>query len=114
MAVTYAFTPSAGTPSTVWGNKRVVFGQLVATGTYTTGGDSITAAQFGLKTIDELILIPDGSGANTNGQAVAAPNLTTLKIKLFGSNSVSGSTLPELTAATTVTGMTWQAVAIGD
>jgi len=115
MAVTYAFTPASTGPgpSDVWGKERVVYGQLIGTGTYTTTGDAITAAQFGLDVLDDLILIPDGSGVNTNGTALAAPNLTTLKIQLFGTGGGSGDTFAELGSATTVTGITWRVIALG-
>lgn len=116
MAVTYAFTPlSTGSGAyDVYGKENVVYGTLVGTGTYTSGGDAITAAQFGLSRIDNLILIPDGSGANTNGQALAAPDLTNLKMVLFGgADGIAGHTLAQLLNGTTVTGITWRVIALG-
>lgn len=94
----------------IQGSERVMDVTLLApTGaTYTTGGDSITAAQVGLDVIDFVIAMPDGNAANTNGVGLVAPNLgsgpgaTSVKLQLFGTGGSSGATLVELAGATSV------------
>lgn len=54
-------------------SKRVHTGILTATGTYTAGGDTVSAASFGLSAIERLDLsqLNDGSGTPLNLQAIA-------------------------------------------
>jgi len=64
MATTYTFTPTANL-DTIFGNKRVKLGTLTLAGTYTTGGDAVTAAAFGLTELEELVFT---DGATSIGQ----------------------------------------------
>lgn len=118
MATTWAVTNNTQF-SQVIGSERMMDVTLVGTGTYTTGGDTVTAAALGLDVIDFIIPVIDGNGANTNGVAVVAPNLgsspgaTSVKLQLFGTGGGSGQTLAEVGNATTVTGITIRARVFG-
>ncbi len=48
----------------VWGQNRVAFGTLNLSSSYATGGDSYTAAQFGMNKITRLILNLPDDGVN--------------------------------------------------
>jgi len=87
--------------------------QVTATGTYTTGGDAFTLAQLGLTQLDFISIMYDGSASNTNGIAIVAPNISGKLWQLFGSNSSSGTTFPELGSSTTVTGFQFVARCYG-
>ena len=111
MAVTWAVTINSQFRQIV-GSEAVVDATLVATGTYTSGGDTLATSAVGLDTVDFVASNVDGNGANTNGAALVAWNLGSgpgtsgnMKIQLFG-GAASGSTQAELSAATTVTGLT--------
>lgn len=49
---------------TVWGNKRVRVYDVVASSTYPDGGESLTAADVGLKKIDQVL--PSGPALSTD------------------------------------------------
>lgn len=107
MSVTYAFTYLR---EQVIGSQKAMDFQVIATGTYTSGGDSFgTPATVGLDQIDFVSIMYDGSGANTNGIALVAPNLTTNKFQLFGTGASSQTPFLELAASTTITGLTFVA-----
>ena len=112
MAVTYAATYIR---NNVWGAERAMQLQFLATGTYTSGGDSITPAQCGLDTIDCLIPVLDtGAGAQTNGVGVLAWNTSTNTLQIFVQGTAgAGDTMVELTGGTTVTGLGFTAIVIG-
>jgi hypothetical protein len=72
MAVTYTATkPDPGSEGPV-GNAKVAIRDITAdTGTYVTGGNSITAASLGLRTID---FVDFGTQAMTGGTSGATIN----------------------------------------
>lgn len=61
MAVATTKVPGA---DTVFGNKRVKVRDIAFSGTYPTGGETITAASVGLKTIN--VAIADGGQAEVD------------------------------------------------
>ena len=118
MAVTWAVTINSQFHQSV-GSETVVDATIVGTGTYTTGGDVLTAAALGLDVIDFISGNVDGNGANTNGAALPAWNLgsgpgaTSVTIMLFGGAASSGATFAQLGSSTTVTGLTFRIRAYG-
>jgi hypothetical protein len=73
MAVTYTATVPPGVPKTVkMGNAKIAIRDVAAdTGTYVTGGNVITAASLGLRTID---FVDTGTMGMTGGTAGATIN----------------------------------------
>jgi hypothetical protein len=49
----------------VWGNKRVKVREILFDSSYPTGGESLTAADVGLKTIEQVL--PHGPASNSDG-----------------------------------------------
>lgn len=67
---------------TVWGTKRVVLAKLAFdTGDYADGGIAVTAAQFGLTSIDAVI--PQGASFSASLANVAAWDQSASKIVMF-------------------------------
>lgn len=82
------------------GNQRETISSLVITGTYATGGFTLTAAQLAAMGLDGKVIWVDNAGENP--EAVrwnAATNL----VMLFGAG-VAGTLGVEVTAATNVAG----------
>src|SRR4051794_7671962 len=73
MAVTYTANTITGIPKSLnVGNAKVAIRDMTAdTGTYVTGGNTITAASLGLRTID---LVDMGTMGMTGGTAGATIN----------------------------------------
>lgn len=69
------------------GANYQVDGALALSSSYATNGDTITAAQFGLATIDHLMLNP------AQGYSFE-PDLTNLKIKCMGATAEAGNGTP--------------------
>lgn len=113
MAATYAVTNFTRDITA----KRIHRGTLTATGTYTgPGGDTVTAALFGLAVITDLRLEPFASATPLVFQArYSKTNDTSGVIKLFGTNAAPGAAVadPEVTGGTAVTGFTCAFEAIG-
>lgn len=96
---------------TVFGDRRIVFATVTASGTNTSGGDAFDAgAVLGLGRVDVLVF----ESAATNGTAAIVPtyDATNKKIKFFG-GAASGVVLAELTAGTTVTSYAVRVMAVG-
>lgn len=115
MAITWAVTINK---THDFGDQVIKDVTLTATGTYTTGGDSVTAAALGLDVIDFMEVMVDGNGANTNGTALVSPNLATAgsaKLQLWGANGAAAgvATFVEIPAATTMTGLTLHCLVYG-
>lgn len=112
MAITYTYTALS---NTIWGNKRMVAMNCSASGTYTTGGDSFTAAAaFGLDVIEFIMVAIDGSTESSFATpAIPAPDLTNFKWVLYTQGSSSGGQLAELASATSMTGFKFNAMAVG-
>lgn len=72
MAVTYTATVPSGVPKLVrLANAKVAIRDITAdTGTYVTGGNSITAASLGLKTIDLVDVGTMGMTGGTSGATI--------------------------------------------
>lgn len=72
MAVTYTATVPPGVPKSVKvGNAKVAIRDVAAdTGTYVTGGNSITAASLGLRTIDFVDTGTMGMTGGTSGATI--------------------------------------------
>lgn len=51
----------AGSEKSVFGNRRVVFADITGPASYTTGGEALTASDFGLRSID-FFMAPPKSG----------------------------------------------------
>ena len=68
-------TPYKGIDA-VFGNKRIKTRKLVFSGNYATGGESITAASLGLRTIDN-VLSPGGVAHSTD---LATSNAVAFKV----------------------------------
>jgi len=90
----------------VFGSEKVMDWKIVLTGTFTTqAAFQFTAAKFGLDAIDFIEVMPDGSGTNTNGMAILAPNIGNTSYKMYGTGASSGNTFVLLTNPTTVSTM---------
>lgn len=86
------------------GNKRAILTKLTATGTYTTGGDAITPATFGLAEVHAAFIV-DSAGTNVqpsinSGAAQGTPVINvatpgTPKVQYFdiGVETAAGGTL---------------------
>ncbi len=48
---------------TVWGNKHVIMATIALDSSYPTGGEAVTAANFGLNTIERFLIqtVTDGT-----------------------------------------------------
>lgn len=78
----------------VWGTKRVVLAKLVFdTGDYADGGISVTAAQFGLTSIDAVI--PQGASFTATAADVPAWDQANSKIVLFQTGTAADAPLNE-------------------
>lgn len=102
MAITYTYTLLR---TQRFGSETVLDWNISATGTYTTNGDSFTAAKLGLDKIDFISISLDGSSSANNGVALVAPDLTNFKWKLFGDGGSSGAAFVEIGSSTTMTGL---------
>lgn len=63
MGLTIAKLSPSG--DTVWGNKRVKVRELTFDNSYPTGGESLTAADVGLKVIEQFL--PHGPASDSDG-----------------------------------------------
>ena len=91
----------------VMGCEKVMDWKIALSGTYVTGGFSLTPATLGLDTIDFVSTMIDGSTTQTNGVALVAPNLTSNLWLLFGSGANAGDMLSEVGNGDTVTDFTF-------
>lgn len=114
MAATYAVTNLVRDVS---GSKRRNYGTATATGTYSTGGDSMSAAAFGLRVLDNVIssVLQEGTPLAFQPIAVIASDKQSVSIRLFGTNAVPGAAVadPQVTAGTTITGYAFTFEAVG-
>jgi len=75
---------------TVWGDRKAVFCKITANGgAYTTGGDVVDPAWFGMKWVDTIIFGPIDVGGNVHfptliRSATAAPKIY---LTAFGTGS---------------------------
>lgn len=88
------------------GNQWLVTGEITAdTGDYAAGGVAVTAANFNATTIDRLIL----GGTSILGTHVYWVK-STLKIKVFKEDAISGVEAEH--AASALTAQTWPFIAV--
>jgi len=83
MAYTVSTLTGNATDKFKWGNKRCIFAEITFSGTYPTGGEALTAADFGLR----KILMVLGNSTEAAGQTSAWQvfwDRTNNKLKLFG------------------------------
>ena len=76
-------------------NRGTQVGSITPTGTYTTGGDTITAAQFGMNQLFSLDVNPHGGVAFE----YIPTNPTSGKLKQFWTGSAVSSALAEVASA---------------
>lgn len=96
---TYSFTLAPEGRQRV-GKQHVVTGTLTASGNYTTGGDTISPALFGLGSIESLSF---GDAFNTSTNALPARYVpSTGKIMHFRTGAVTGNPLDEVANATSI------------
>ena len=72
--------------NTVWGNKRVKVVDLALTGSYSTGGETLTADDCGLKRIEQVIPHGNAAEADLTGAWITKVDYQTngdVKIALF-------------------------------
>jgi hypothetical protein len=118
MAVTFAVTLLR---KGVAGDRRLHTGTITATGTTTDNGDAITAALFGLHTLQSLNFHPfvDSTSNPENAAAAAyigtSPNAagSTAGVVVFFGGAASGSAQASLTDGATMTNYAAQFEAYG-
>ena len=91
------------------GTARNVIADVTWSSAYASGGDTFTASQFGLTTINHIDANSALGAANT--AFVVVPDIPNLKIKLMG-GAAAGVGLAEATGNQTTT--TARVIAIGD
>ena len=79
------------TKNTVYGTDRVVYGTLVFSSNYATGGEAVTAATFGLSRLDMLVF---------DGLAIATDGATANGVKYKASSATGGNIFQYEAAAT--------------
>lgn len=108
MAATWTVTPLDREQSI--GSYRAVAATLSASGTYSTGGDTLDlGAALGLQSVYMVLIDEATNGTIASG---AVYDYTNKKIKLFG-GAASGSGHAELTAATSLTSFVAHVIAFG-
>lgn len=85
---------------TVFGNERVVYATLLASGSYTSGGDTINASQFGLDYVDfanvsGAVVTSAGGTTGFVGVPIASFPANSFKLQLFGTGASNGAALAE-------------------
>jgi len=96
---------------------KLVIGRFAFSSAYATGGETPTAADYGLKEIVTMILSPAASGGTAIKGAFlsASYNPDTGKVQAIGASAVVGGKnfVEEVTAHTNLTGHTFAVVVIG-
>lgn len=98
--------------STVFGNKRVSRGNITGSSSYAQGGETFTAAQMGLRTIDFLLVSAGFSGSGPAASFDLVTDLTNSKLLFFG-GAAAGVASQEAAAAANTSVQTNQYMAIG-
>ena len=97
-------TLGSGDPWTTFGNRRGVFATVTMSGSYSTGGDTVTAASFGLVTIDEIEVMSQPAGY------VLEFDKTNLKIKAYRTATLTPAgtvAAPTFTGTAPITGLNY-------
>ena len=95
------------------GDIKVTLTTVVGSGSYTTGGDSLTYKQLGLNNVlYAFCFITASSGSNCSADSAAydAPNK---KLMMFSSADSAGNPLSETASTTNVSGLTVTIIAFG-
>ena len=98
------------------GNKRAIVTKLTASGTYSTGGDTVTAASLGLASVDAAFVLSD---SDTDIDIVPANATDAGGVPLFVLTDPANPKIKlvdktaELTAADTVTNYEFHVLLIG-
>ena len=90
---------------------KVVIADVTFSGTYAAGGDTYTASQFEMKTIDAIVDMGAAAGSTTTGYLLS-PDLANSKLRLLG-GAASGVALAE-TATAGQTGTVQRVLVFGD
>lgn len=106
-----AITPAGR--RTVFGDRRVGFYDLVFSGTYTTGGEAVTAASFGLNSIDLILTEATISTATTTAEIIAY-TASTGKIQMFESGAANAPLAEKGSAEAYVAGTNARVMVIGN
>lgn len=91
---------------TVQGNKRITYGTIALSSSYATGGDTFTAARFGLSRIDKLF-----TESAVLGRVVSV-DMTNLKLLAYGQDGTTGA-LVEAPNTTNLSTIVLDCMAIG-
>ena len=108
MAATYTLTKVA---AYVTGNRKTKVYDVALSGTYTTGGDALTASALGLRVVEQF----HSSGGATDGsvQYPVTYNFSTNKVKLWESGGTAGTAAAEKGSGESLTGITMRITAVG-
>lgn len=99
---------------TVWGTQRVVFATLAFdTGDYAAGGVAVTAAQFGLTFIDDMIINQQIETSATPTANIGMYNTATSKIRIFQGSTAADAPFNEKGAEAFGTGANARVIVIG-
>ncbi len=106
--------------STVFGNKRIKVYDLNFSGSYATGGETVTASSVGLRKIDFVNVqghVAEGSTPTTGNNVAVAISATgtSAAVRLYelGGGGLAGDPLQEKGAEAYITGQTCRAQFIG-
>lgn len=99
MAMTITFIESKQAPL-VMGQNKWAYAKLTFPNPYVVGGIAVTAAEFGLDTIKNIVFFGVSQNA-TPAAAAAAYNRTTGKILLYQQNEVAASPFVQFGAVDT-------------
>ncbi len=120
MAVAITITKPTGVQDTTFGNKRIKVRDITFdTGTYVTGGNTITAAQVGLKRIDFASFGTQGMTGGTAGATVNwigvryASDGTSITVQQYESAATGLPGLEKTNAEATVANATFRVLFIG-
>lgn len=111
MAITVTSTPiSNGLIEDKWGKAKVMGRRVTITGTYATGGWSLSPSAFGLSVIHTIIC--NERRAPTTAFPVQF-NSETSKVQMFASNGAAPAALAEVANGTNIGTRTFDIIAIG-
>ena len=115
MAITV--TKLSPNPDFVAGNKRFKFRKLTFSGNYATNGESLTAAQLGLKRVDAVIGGAVGQAADgaTANALTFTPNAarTSVLVETYESGAANAALAEKTNAEAHATGLNVTVIAVG-
>lgn len=109
-----AVDPKGITAPISLGDIKMTVTTVVGASSYTTGGDSLTYSQLGLKNAVTfaLVFISASSGSNCSADS-AQYDATNQKLMCFSSADSAGNPLSETSSTTNLSGLTFTVVAFG-